>query len=200
VLGAFSCREKTPPVASGPQIEIALDDAPRTVTIDHAMSLSSLVSAPPAQWTFVRADALDGRFLELPTPTTTYPDSELRLSVDRGRVTLGVFVGERAVAGLGSIAKIRISTRAPTQDLVIVTGDRERLWKGDAREQPLRDVLAAQTLRSVRIIGDTEITLAAIDNAVIKTNQRGEHVVRVWDNGREHPTHEIRHVTKIVVE
>ncbi|MBA3502084.1 MAG: hypothetical protein H0T65_17100 [Deltaproteobacteria bacterium] len=92
-----------------------------------------------------------------------------------------------------------LTREAPTT-LTIVTSGRERLWKGDTREVPLRDVLDTDEVRNVRIIGDTEIALTSITNAVLKTNKRGEHVVRVWDNGREHPTQEVRGVTKIVVE
>lgn len=197
VVFAFSCREKP---AGGPTIEVALDDVVRTVVIDRAMPLSSLVSAPPAQWIFIRADAREGRWLEIPTPATTYPDGELRLSIDRGRVTLGVFDGDHALAGLSSVTKIRVLTHEAPTTLTIVIGGRERLWKSDARETPLRDVIDTDQVRSVRIIGETEIALTSITNAVLKTNKRGEHVVRVWDNGREHPTHEVRGVTKIVVE
>ncbi|MDQ3340140.1 MAG: hypothetical protein M4D80_33705 [Myxococcota bacterium] len=197
VVFAFSCHEKT---AVGPTIELTLDDVVRTVVVDRAMPLSSLVSAPPAQWIFIRADARDGRWLEIPTPATTYPDGELRLSTERGRVTLGVFNGAHALAGLSSITKIRVLTREAPTTLTIVTSGRERLWKGDTREVPLRDVLDTDEVRNVRIIGDTEIALTSITNAVLKTNKRGEHVVRVWDNGREHPTQEVRGVTKIVVE
>ena len=203
VVCAFSCGDKTPPAPSGPTVEIVLDDAVRTVVIDHAMPLSSQVSAPPARWTFLRADARDGRWLEIPTPSTTYPDGELRLTADAGGVTLGVFAGERPLAGLGGITRIAISTReaaAPSLELTIVEAGRARLWKGTSREVPLDDAIETQTIHRIRIVGDTEITLDAIANATIKINQRGEHVLRVWDNGREKPTREVRRVTKILVE
>lgn len=210
---AFSCGEKTAPTKSGPTVDIQLDDAVRTVMIDHAMPLSSQVSAPVAQWTFVRADARDGRWLEIPTPAATYPDGELRLSADGDLVTLGVFAGDRPLAGLGGITRIAISTRtesAPSLELSIVEGGAARAWKGTSREVPLADAIETQAVHAVRIIGDTEITLDSIANATIKMNQRGEHVVRVWDVpsggtpptpiGREKPTREVRRVTKILVE
>ena len=205
VLCTISCHEKSAPPTRGPSIEVSLDDAPRIVVIDRSIPLSSLVSAPPAQWIDVRADAKDGRWLEIPTPTTTYPDGELRLYLDRERVAIGVFVNDRAIAALSPITRVRIATHvasspASPSSVVISVRGHEQLWKGEARETPLRDVIGTQDVRSVRVVGDTEITLATINNAILKRNQRGEHVVRVWDNGREHPTQEVRRVTKIVVE
>ena len=205
VVCAFSCSEKTSTVARGPTVEIRLDDAVHTVVIDHAMRLSSQVSAPPAQWTFVRADARDGRWLEIPSPMTTYPEGELRLTADAAGVTLGVFAGDRPLAGLGGITRIAISTHAaaaPSITLTIVEGGRERLWKGTSRETPLQSAFEMQAVQRARIVGDTEITLDAnaIANTTIKLNQHGEHVLRVWDNGREKPTREVRRVTKILAE
>lgn len=195
-----ACRGDPAPAARGPTIELALDDAVRTVAIDRAISLTSLVSAPPARWIEVRADTRDGRWLEVPAPTTTYPGGELRLYVERDRVAIGVFVGDRAVAVLSPIARVRVATHLPAPGITIVAAGGARTWTGTARETPLADVLGAPAPRGVHIAGETEITLATVDNAVIKANARGEYVLRVWDNGRTHPTQEIRRVTKIVVE
>ena len=203
VVCTVSCREKTAPPTRSPEIVLELDDAVRTVAIERAIPLALLVSAPPAQWIDVRAEAKDGRWLEVPTPTTTYPDGELRLYLDHERVAIGVFVGERPLAALSPITRVRVSTRVVTSTpvaLAITVRGREHLWNGGAREAPLRNVIGTQDVREVRVVGDTEITLATIDNAILKMNQRGEYVLRVWDNGREHPTREVRRVTKIVVE
>lgn len=68
----------------------------------------------------------------------------------------------------------------------------------------LVDVIAlsgAQPTGPVRIIGAQEVTLAPAElaKAVVKPNQRGEYVVRVWDEGAKSPTREVRGVTKILV-
>jgi hypothetical protein len=59
----------------------------------------------------------------------------------------------------------------------------------------------ASDAQAVRVIGAQEITLdrVEIDKAVLKPNQRGEYVIRVWDEGAKVPTREVRGVTKIVV-
>lgn len=197
-VGVLACRDNAAPIARGPAIEIAVDDASRTVVIDRAISLSSLVSAAPARWVEVRAEAADGRWLEVPTPTTTYPDGELRLTVERGRVAINVVVNEQTLASLGAVTRVRISTQLATPGAItIVRGGTQHLWK-DTREVPLREVVG--DAHGVRVIGEGEITLTSIEHAVLKANQRGEYVLRVWDNGTEHPTQEVRRVTKIVVE
>ena len=189
LLGAFACREKTPaPV--GPSIELAIDESVRTVTIDRPMSLSSLVDAP---WTFGRADTKDGRFLELD------PERDVRLDVKSGRVTIGVYAEDRPIAVLLPVSRIAVWTRPPptATELTIVHGSEQRLWK-QRGQWPLADVIGK--VGKVRIVGDTEITLDSIDHAVLKSNQRGEYVLRVWDNSGSTATHEVRRVTKIVVE
>ena len=198
VIGAFACREKTS-APIGPAIELAIDDSVRTVTIDRPMLLSSLVAPAPAQWTFVRAETRDGRFLELPAPTTTYPDGEVRLDVRSGRVTIGVYAADRPIAVLLPVARIDVSTKPPPSgdELVIVSGGEQRLWK-QRGEWELADVIGK--VGKVRIVGDREITLDSTDGAVLKSNQRGEYVLRVWDNSGSNATREVRRVTKIVVE
>ena len=191
LLGAFACREKTPaPV--GPPIELAIDESVRTVTIDRPMLLSSLVDAP---WKFGRADTKDGRFLEFEAD----PEREVRLDQRSGRVTIGVYAGDRPIAVLLPVARIAVYTRPPPSatEVTIVHGGEQRLWK-QRGQWPLADVIGK--VGKVRIVGDTEITLDSIDRAVLKSNQRGEYVLRVWDNSGSNATHEVRRVTKIVVE
>ncbi len=215
VLCTLACREKTSPTASGPTIEIALDDAVRIVTVSRPIPLSSLISAPPSTWHDVRADSTDGRWLEIPQPTTTYPDGELRVYLERERVTIGVFVGAREIASLGPLARVHVSTHAPpavvAPTLTISDHGREVLLKSqelhhlpeqERRGWELADVIALATKGAtrVRIIGDSEQTFDSLANITLKLNQRGEYLVRVWDNDGNTPTREVRNVTKIVLE
>ena len=189
VIGAFACREKAAAPA-GPPIELVVDESVRTVTIDRPMLLSSLIDGP---WKFGRAETKDGRFLEFE------PDREVRLALRGGGVTIGVYAGERPIAVLLPVARIAVSTRPPSTatELTIIRDGEQRLWK-QRGQWPLAEVIGP--VGKVRIVGDTQITLESMEGAVLKSNQRGEYVLRVWDNGGSNATHEVRRVTKIVVE
>lgn len=238
-----ACRDRPKPaqdpVPLGPTVQLSLDGATRTVEVTRTIALADLVAAPPAAWLEVRADAPDGRFFEVPTPTTTYPGSELRLGVDRGRITIGVFppvtadmsseVAARArhpLVSLTTVASVEVVTRRTSTlpPLVIevdgrphaLTGDQlatlPGVSKGTARAQgwPLDAVIALavrdRPARELRLVGAQEVTLTAHELRdptklfVLKANQRGEYVFRMWDIDGRRPTREVRRVTKIVVD
>lgn len=223
----FACRgDGSPPAPSSPTLEIVTDGETRTVAITRPVRLSSLVPVAPERWLEVRVEAVDDRWLELPTPATTYAGAELRVSLERGRVAFGVFAaGPTPLASLVPVARIAVMTRLPATPglkverdgrAVVVTGDRirelapvsegARLWGW-----PLAGVVAlaeaiSATPRRVRVIGDTEVVVEAealedpARRHVLKLNQRGEYVFRVWDKGARRPTREVRRVTGLVVE
>lgn len=130
-------------------------------------------------------------------------------------------VKERAsqpVASIVGVTSVHVSTREPPLPaLTITVGGRDvqlassalrglhEVGERRAEGWPLTDVIAlaipALPGGPVRIIGVQEVTLdpADVAKAVIKANQRGEYVVRVWDDGAKAPTREVRGVTKIVL-
>jgi hypothetical protein len=254
-LFLVACRgERAPDVSPvGPVVEIALDGKVRSVMIAGPRLLAELVDAPPEAWLEVRADDGAGRWLEVPTPTTTYPRSELRLylverneaagrsaprGVDDARVGLGVFppveadlppdIAARArqpLATLMPLARIDVWTRPPALPplhveldgrVVAVPGDqlraleRTRGGAGQASGWPLVEVLrlaGRADPQTVHVIGagTTELLDAAAlrdpsRQLLLKVNQRGEYVMRVWDAGGRSPLREVRAVTRIVVE
>jgi hypothetical protein len=209
----------------GPAVEVFTDENARTISVDQPIALAKVVGPPPASWVEVRADTADERFIEL----SPRPDDEIQLYVDHGLVAIGVFppvtadmppeVKRRAAQPLSSlvgITSVHVATHLPAlPPLVISVGDHE-VTLGDAlrglapsgkrRAQgwSLDDVLTlagASDVHAVRVVGAQEITLdrVEIDKAVLKPNQRGEYVIRVWDEGAKAPTREVRGVTKIVV-
>lgn len=224
---SVSCRDAPPPppAPSGPTLVLAIDGAERTIAIDRTIPLTSLVAPAPRAWLEVRAEATDGRWLELPSPASTYPGAELRLSVERGRVAIGVFGSAPApLASLVPVVRVDVMTRAPALPALTITLAGDDLVVDGARLRelrtisdgphlqgwPLGDLLAlvagAHPPAAVRIIGDVEVTLDAEALAaphrrhVLKANQRGEYVFRVWAEGDRRPTREVRRVTKIVVD
>ena len=243
MVALVACRNRPPPAPAPPglTIRLALDQRARTVAIARPIALAALVDASPATWLEVRAEATDGRRLELPDPTTTYAGSELRLYVDPRGIALGVFspiapdmppeiaaIARQPVAWLTPVASVEVVTRrpapAPAPALTLVAAGREveltdaqlhgvALVEGEGprlQGWPLLDVIAlgapGLVPRAIRIVGDDELALepaAVRDPArrhLLKANQRGEYVLRVWDIGGRHPTRELRRVTRIVVE
>lgn len=236
-----SCRDRTEPAQSppiGPTLQLTLDGDTRTVEISRAVPLATLVTADPASWLEVRADASDGRWIEVPTPTTTYPGSEIRVFLDQGRPALGVFrpttpdmpadiaaLARQPLSSLGPLTSITVLTRrvSTLRSLAIevdgkqlhVTGDQlatlAKATSEGSRAQgwPLIEVIRLvngdRELREIRVVGADELTLSGADVRdpsrihVLKANQRGEYVFRVWDVGGRHATREVRAVTKLVL-
>jgi hypothetical protein len=223
----FACKDKPASPQHGPEIELFVDDTARTVAIDEPIALSKVVAPLPASWLEVRADGTNDHFIEL----SPRPEDELRLYIDHGEVSIGVFppitadmpaeVKQRAAQPLSSLVGIKtvhVVTHLPKLPSLIVSVDDREVTLDDAlrgltpsgkrRAQgwALSDVLVlagAGDAQVVRVIGPRpqEITLdrSEIDKAIIKPNQRGEYVVRVWDEGAKAPTREVRGVTKILV-
>lgn len=235
----MACRDRAAEPPRGPAIELSLDGAARTVAIDRTRPLASLVEAPAASWLEVIAASRDDRWLELDAPSATYPGAEIRLYVERGRATIGVFppvtadmrpaVAARArqpLAALGNLARVEVLTRRDVQrsPLTIKVAGRavplpeEQLRGldarsgGEARSQgwALADVIAlaapGHVPQRVRVLGSSEVSLdgAALRDPgmthVLKSNQRGEYVFRVWHRGGRRPTHEVRRVTTLVID
>lgn len=134
LLGCRSDRDKPAPPPPGPWIDLTIDGAaPRTIRLDQAIPLSALVEPAPSTWLEVEASTRDGRSLELASPSTSYPGSELRLYVDRGRAALGVFppvtadmpaevaaIARQPIAALLSISSVQVHTKpSPVPPLTI---------------------------------------------------------------------------------
>lgn len=135
-------------------------------------------------------------------------------------------LARQPTASLTTLASVHVVTRQVTRPgLIVVGGGREititreqlralpALQRGASRAEgwPLSDVieLASPTVdvRTVRIEGAGEPIILAIhalrDPAqiiVLKQNQRGEYVVRMWEPHGRSPTRELRRVTRIVVD
>ncbi|HUS27962.1 MAG TPA: hypothetical protein VMZ53_05620 [Kofleriaceae bacterium] len=222
----FACNDKpATPTAKGPHVEIFTDENARTVAVGEPVALASLVAPPPGSWLEVRADTADARFLEL----APRQNDEIRLYIDHDKVAIGVFppvtpdmspeVRARAnqpFSSLVGVTTVRVATHLPSlpnltvavggKDIVLSDALRGLAATGKRRAQgwPLEDVLTlagAANATSARIVGAQEITLdrSEIVKALIKPNQRGEYVIRVWDDGAKAPTREVRSVTKIVI-
>jgi hypothetical protein len=221
----FACKDKPASPPHGPEIELFVDDNARTVAVDQPIALSKVVTPAPASWLEVRADGANDHFIEL----SPRPEDEIRLYIDHDEVAIGVFppltadmpadVKQRAALPLSSLVgltSVHGMTHLPKlPSLVIGLGEREVTLddalhgltpSGKRRAQgwALSDVLVlagAGDVQALRIVGAQEITLdrSEIDKAIIKPNQRGEYVVRVWDEGAKAPTREVRGVTKILV-
>ena len=207
-----ACREKSVSSSTDPTIEVIVDDATRTVPVHGTILLASLVSPAPSAWAELRADSADGRWLEIPAPTTTYPDGEVRLYVERKRVAIGVFTGEHLVAQLVPVTRVRVSTHETWPETmpslaIVVGGVPKPLASNDLRalhEKPrkgwaLIDVIHLATSDAKRVQINDEV-FDDITNVTLKLNRGGSYVARVWDNDGTAPTREIRNVTKIVVE
>lgn len=225
-LALLACKDKPrPDVPKGPQVEVFTDENARTISVAQPIALAQIVAAPPTSWIEVRADTADERFIEL----SPRPEDEIRLYVDHGAVAIGVFppitadmppeVKQRAALPLSSlvgITTVHVATHLPAlpplaisiggKDVTIDDALRGLAMSGKRRAQgwALLDVLAlagASDVQAVHVIGAQEITLdrAQIEKAVLKANQRGEYVVRVWDEGAKAPTREVRRVMQIVV-
>ncbi len=215
------------------------DGVPRTIPIDGAISLATLIALPPAIWLEVHGEATDDRELQLDGPARRYPGSEVRVYLEQGRPALGVFppvtpdmppevaaLARQPSASLTGLARVHVVTkRTALPGLIVVDGTRELavtsdqlvmlagIQRGESRAQgwALVDVigLARSTtgIQTFQIFGAGDpITLAgsalrdATQILVLKQNQRGEYVFRVWASDGRRPSRELRRVTKIVVD
>jgi hypothetical protein len=89
--GTHKDKAPTPPPVTGPSVIVKVDGRTlTTVAITKRTPLATLVPTTPP-WLFVEASAPDGRYLELDTPATTYPGAELRLDLQNGHISLGVY-------------------------------------------------------------------------------------------------------------
>jgi hypothetical protein len=227
LLALLACKDTParPPVPQGPQVEVFSDDNARTISVVEPVALAKVVTEAPASWLEVRADAPDGRSIEL----APRPEDEIRLYLEQGKVAIGVFppvtadmppeVRARAnqpFSSLVGVSTVHVATHLPSlPDLTITVAGKDvalsdalrglqPTGKRRAQGWPLEDVLGlagAANVQAARVVGAQEITLdrAEIEKALIKPNHRGEYVIRVWDEGAKAPTREVRGVTKIVV-
>lgn len=127
---AAACRQEAaaPPPLTGPFVVLKLDGrALAAVPITHPIPLAQLVPAVPP-WLLVEAAAPDGRYLELSEPATTYPGAEIRLDLQQGRITIGVF--NPPVTGvspeLAALAAQPIATLSGVVEIDVLTRPRER--------------------------------------------------------------------------
>lgn len=91
-LAFVACKGKAaPPPPVGPSIEVFTDQTARSVTVDRAFALTTIVTPPPTSWIAVSADTADDRSIEFASPATTYAGDEIRLYLDHGKVAIGVF-------------------------------------------------------------------------------------------------------------
>lgn len=135
-------------------------------------------------------------------------------------------LARQPTASLTTVASVHVVTRRiamPSLRIVVggrdvaITSDQLRavpgLPRGTSRAQgwPLVDVihLAAPggDLRTIRIEGDGDpisVPAAALQDPkqiiVLKQNQRGEYVFRMWEPDGRSPTRELRRVTRIVLD
>jgi hypothetical protein len=239
IASLAACRNNSAEIPRGRSIELSLDGAARTVAIDRPIALASLVDAAAASWIEVRADSRDDRWLELEAPSTTYPDAEIRLYVERDRAAIGVFppvtadmrpevaaLAKQPLAVLDNVVRVEVLTRRDfklsplTVEIagreVILTGEQVRALRalsgGKSRPQgwSLAELIAiaapGHPPQRVTVIGSSEVSLdgAALHDPeaihVLKSNQHGEYVFRVWQKGARYPTREVRRVTKLVID
>jgi hypothetical protein len=89
--GKHDNKNKAPPPPQGPSVVVKLDGRTlATVPITQRTPLATLVPTT-TPWLFVEATAPDGRYLELDQPATTYPGAELRLDLENGHISLGLY-------------------------------------------------------------------------------------------------------------
>jgi len=135
-------------------------------------------------------------------------------------------LARQPTASLTSLASVHVLTRrvAPS-GLTVVVGGREVVVpsaqlhalpgvpRGTSRAQGLLFAgvvgLAAQgrEIRTIRIVGvgdtvtlDPQVLRDPRQLVVLKQNQRGEYVFRVWEVDGRYPTRELRRVTQIVLD
>lgn len=211
----------------GPTIQLTIDGVPlRDVAITGPVSLSSLVpTLPPISWLEVTASSSDKRFIELVRPAITYPRSEIRLSIERGKPAIGLYrevapdlpapvarIAAQPIAPLGNVVSVDIVTRAYAANgfAIEVAGnarqlDPASLSSSDKRGWPIADVLAAvapdvhaKRLRASDEDSEQLIELLPGRDVTLKLTHQGGYVLRVWENGRA--VVDVRPLTKLVVE
>jgi hypothetical protein len=226
VVLASACSRATTDPPAGPLLEITLDGQPlTTVAITETTPLARLVpSLPPPTWFAVEAHTTDGRFVELDSPTLTYPGAEIRITRERDRLGVGVYrpvdpqlpatvakLAAQPIASLAPITQIAIYTRGPGEKQAFVVeldGTPYEIPAGQTsslrsqRGQSLA-VLFPDPHQRVRVIAPAgEHTLAwselSTRDVRLKQTHQGGYVFRVWDNGTK--AIELRDVTKLVVE
>ena len=191
MLLVAACQDAHPPPDKpvGIPVELSLDGAVRTVLVAGAIPLAGLIDAAPSTWLEVRATSPDHRWLELETPTKTYPGAELRLYLDQGRAALGVFppsspnrspqlaaLANQPTAWLAPVSTISIVTRRDTtvaSALIIeLDGHEVPLSKDELAQLPLTSeangwslalvislVTHERSLHTLRLVGAGELTL-----------------------------------------
>jgi hypothetical protein len=208
-------------------VEVQVDDGPtRLVRIEQVIPLASIVEPPVSAWLAVRADTQDDRSIDLPRnsgeirmyvdqgrpaigvfPPIT-PDMPQEIAA----------LARQPTMSLAGIATVHVLTRRLSLPSIVVeidgtarslAGETLRALPGvvDRRIQgwPILDVIklaSDRTATSLRIVGADTLTLETLDPTriyVLKLNQRGEYVFRVWESGGRHPLREVRRVAKIVI-
>lgn len=135
-------------------------------------------------------------------------------------------LARQPTASLTTLASVHVVTRRVTRPGLIVVGDGREiaitsdqlralpaLQRGASRAEgwPLADVIDLASpkveVQTIRIEGAGDpITLAAqalrdpAQILVLKQNQRGDYVFRMWEPQGRSPTRELRRVTRIVVD
>jgi len=149
-------------------------------------------------------------------------------SLTAGLTPEAAALARQPLAALGNLARVEVLTRiaANLPPLVlelagrdiILTGEQLRALPaqsgGKSRPQGwlLADVIAAaapgHVPRRVTILASGEASISIDDAAlrdpeaihVLKANQHGEYVLRVWHKGARRPTREVRRVTRLVID
>jgi len=226
---AFGCgnseRQKAGPTVQ----VVVDEDAAVTVTVDRAIPLRSVVSPAVASWLEVRGETSGGQWIELPTKGSgseirLYLDQGRPAIGTFVPVTADMppeiaRIASQPTASLPDIATVRVITKRPPLSSIVVevagvatTLAGEKLWelpgiRGEKHVQgwALADVIdlaSQQPANRAEVIGATTLPIAAFEPNrlyVLKLNQRGEYVFRVWERGARTPMQEVRRVAKIVV-
>lgn len=180
---------------------------------------------PIGLWREVHASAPDGRYLDLHAPARTYPGSEIRLYVERGKPAIGVFrpratdlpaslarIADQPIGALPGVQRIEIAIRArpaPPALELNVRGTAQTLPEhaelSKRRGAPLAALLAGVPGARVRVIGETTERVYARDviestpaDFTLKRTHTGGFVFRRWQGTSA--TDELRGIRSIVVE
>jgi hypothetical protein len=198
----------------------------REISIAQPTPLATLIpSLPPVTWVAVIAKAGPTRFLELSTPSMSYPGAEVRLYLERGKLAIGVFrpvardlpaavarIASQPAASLVGIDSIDIITVLTSNDLIVEIGGREHRWSPDrgagltagkhgwAFDDVLATLAPETSWKRLRLIGATEVGVERDDRrqVTVKLTHEGAYVFRMWEEGRA--VIDVRALTRIVVE
>ncbi len=224
----IACRDvptaKTP---KGPTVEVSVDDGPvRSLSLQAPVPLASVVAMPPG-WLVVRADTNDERTIELQPNANTEirlfldqgrPAIGAFRTVSRDLPPEVAAVALQPTASLAGIASVHVLSRRPVLPsiVIVVAGVAHTLTGESLHALPsisekhvqgweLVDVIklaSDQPVTTARIVGAETFDIASLDPArlyVLKLNQKGEYVFRVWERGARTPSSQTRRVAKIVI-